>query len=130
MTSQRRQVQRRTPQQAAGAVAVAEDDTAPAVDTTEAEQDSADRPDDTTPPAVGPVKMRISPDMLRQLLRLRPEVAVTSARWDTESGLIEFGIDSPSAPLDAVELLVTYRHTGGQDPIHAVSTWSTTPATP
>lgn len=125
MTTQRRQGQRRAPQTSNGSEPAAEAET-------ELESADATPIDDTTPaaPDSAPVKLRISPDMLRQLLRLRREVAITSATRDIESGLIEFGIESPSAPPDAVELLVTYRHTGGTDPIHAVSTWSTEPATP
>ena len=119
MTNQRRQPARRPAPQQAGSspVAVIPDDT----------PDTPGELLEDTPlvPSARPVKMRISADMLRQLLRLRPEVAITDAVRDSESGLIEFDIVSPTTPPDAVELLVTYRHTGGQDPIHAISTWST-----
>lgn len=87
----------------------------------------------TAPPATAPaepdnasgVKFRISGVVLRQLLRLASDVTITGATFDPATGLVEFNLDIPSAPPGAEELMVSYRHTGTRDPIHAQSEWAT-----
>jgi hypothetical protein len=70
------------------------------------------------------IKFRISPSMLRQLLRLAPGVTIAGAGYNPDTGLVEFDLDVPNAPDGADELVVNYRHTGKPDPIHAHSEWS------
>lgn len=69
------------------------------------------------------IKFRISPPMLRQLLRLAPGVTLVGAGYNPDTGLVEFDVDAPMAPGGAEELVVSYRHTGKPDPIHAQSDW-------
>lgn len=64
---------------------------------------------------------RVSADTLRTMLRLAPGVRITGAVWN--DGMLELRVNAPGMPADAVELLVSYRRTGGSDPVWPVSTW-------
>lgn len=111
MTSQRRPQQRRTGSQPTVAeVAVA--DTEP--------QESAPEPATAADVRQDPL-FRVSGSVLREMLRLHPTVTITGAEW--VDGILELRVNAPGMPADAVELLVSYRRTGGADPIWPVSTW-------
>lgn len=64
---------------------------------------------------------RVSADTLRTMLRLAPAVRITGAIWN--DGMLELRVNAPGMPADAEELLVSYRRTGGSDPVWPVSTW-------
>lgn len=69
------------------------------------------------------VTFPVSPEMLRTLLRLAPDVTVTGARRDPATGDIVFSLDAPRAPKNATGLTVQYLRVPGKDTIMARPEW-------
>lgn len=69
------------------------------------------------------VTFPVSPEMLRTLLRLAPDVTVTGARIDRTSGDIVFTLDAPRAPKNATGLTVQYLRVPGKDTIMTRPEW-------
>lgn len=79
------------------------------------------QPDPLPVPALAPpVALRISIEMLAQLLRLDPEqhtIVGATMRQFGNYQLVELSIDAPNAPAGSVEVLPAYFNNGKPDPI-------------
>lgn len=65
------------------------------------------------------VTLGVSAEALEKLLRLDGSMHIVDARLNDEHGyrMVEFTIEAPAAPGDAVEMMPVYHHNGRPDPV-------------
>lgn len=69
------------------------------------------------------VRLRVSRDILNQLLRLDRCVTIVDANYDPDTTVLTLELDIPNRPQGAEELLLNYRRLPGRDPITCTTSW-------